>query len=157
MMQKINKNTESNHVLTEHLVLRLYLSMRDFDECDIRVPKKDGMEKNTYTLILSLSPLLFLYTAAPIHTPLPLLLEKGKSWLIHLHYNTNAISPAFTFLICLSYIYFISPSFSNDVLQATNAEFVPEISGLGVRRMKREMVRLCVHGCVWSCLLLSGG
>lgn len=52
----------------------------------------------------------------PLHSstyPHPLFLcsEKGKSWLVHLHYNTNAISPASTFLICLSYIYFIFPSF----------------------------------------------
>lgn len=45
IMQQINKNTAPDHVFMQHLALRLYLSMKDFDECDIRFPQIDGIKK----------------------------------------------------------------------------------------------------------------
>ncbi len=71
IMQQLNKNTESEHVFIEHLVLRLYLSTTDLNECDIRFPKKDRMKKtlthlschshpSSFATLQHLSTLLFL-------------------------------------------------------------------------------------------------
>ncbi len=72
IMQQIDKNTASYYVFIGHLLLRLYLSMWNFDECDLRFPQKERIENHLhiYSVMLNFPPSL----NGHLQTPSPSLL-----------------------------------------------------------------------------------
>lgn len=106
-------------------------------------------------------PLTYFVTLPPHFSTYPhlsALFETGKSWIIHLHYSTNAAPPALNSLICLSIHLFYSSFLFRP--RTEGRQQTQNICGWSFRfryRGEKNKWCLCVQACVWSCLVGSGG